>query len=243
MPFILFESKYEGENNAPPPATTQSLREVAYQTILGGGAGHVYGNRPVWNAGPGWKQALDAPGATELLPNIKKLFESRVWYQLVPDQDHSVVTGGYTNPAGIVPNALTANGATLIAYLPNLRTIVVDLTKITGPTTKAWWFNPRNGTAQLIGNYPDTSQPFTSPDNNDWVLVLDDASLNLPAPGEILLPSPTASPSPLPVIGDLDGDTDVDYLDVLKLITSFNPLGSFTLFDFNGLLKYFGTSL
>ena len=60
----------------------------------------------------------------------------------------------------------------------------VDLRQIAGGEAKAWWFNPRDGSAQLIGTFPTTgSQAFTPAASGDWVLVLDNASLDLPAPG------------------------------------------------------------
>ena len=52
---------------------------------------------------------------------------------------------------------------------------------------KAWWFNPRNGEATAIGEFPNTGErDFTPPDPGemlDWVLVLDDAAKNYPPPG------------------------------------------------------------
>ena len=61
------------------------------------------------------------------------------------------------------------------------------MSAITGATVKAWWFNPRNGTATPIGTFPNTGErAFTPPDAGemlDWVLVLDDAAKGYPAPG------------------------------------------------------------
>jgi hypothetical protein len=71
---------------------------------------------------------------------------------------------------------------------------------LSGKTYRAWWFDPRNGTASLIGEFPktaagdreadlhrgDITKEFTPPSSgpgNDWVLVLDDAAKNFPAPG------------------------------------------------------------
>jgi hypothetical protein len=60
----------------------------------------------------------------------------------------------------------------------------VDLTRLSGSTARAWWFNPANGTATLIGEYALASRTFRPPSAQDWVLVVDDASLNLAAPGQ-----------------------------------------------------------
>jgi hypothetical protein len=63
------------------------------------------------------------------------------------------------------------------------------MNKISGAKVKAWWFNPRNGEASMIGEFPNQGEKeFLCPSNGenlDWVLVLDDASRNFPAPGSV----------------------------------------------------------
>jgi hypothetical protein len=158
--------------------------------LLSGAAGHHYGNNPIWhmNGRPGdnsntWKQHLDDEARADL-PHVRALFESREWTALVPDQDHAVVTAGFGSGQDYVGAARTADGATVIAYVPSQREITVDLRRIAGGEAKAWWYNPREGSAQSIGTFPTTgSQAFTPGATGDWVLVLDNASLNLPPPG------------------------------------------------------------
>jgi hypothetical protein len=77
-----------------------------------------------------------------------------------------------------------------MVYVPVGRAFKVHMDKIAGPTVKAWWFNPRNGEATAIGEFPNTGErEFTPPDVGeltDWVLVLDDASKSYPPPGQPL---------------------------------------------------------
>ncbi len=58
---------------------------------------------------------------------------------------------------------------------------------ITGARVRAWWFDPRDGTATSIGDFGNVGeQEFTPPDPGealDWVLVLDDAAQGYPPPG------------------------------------------------------------
>ena len=82
----------------------------------------------------------------------------------------------------------TSDGQTIIAYIPNgnATTLTVDMNKISSGINLAtcWWFNPSSGAATLIGNYANSgTRNFTPPDSNDWILVIDDAAANLPAPG------------------------------------------------------------
>lgn len=56
--------------------------------------------------------------------------------------------------------------------------------------TWASWVYPRNGTSQRIGAFPNAGTREFTPQyeglGSDWVLVLDDASKNYPAPGRVV---------------------------------------------------------
>ena len=59
---------------------------------------------------------------------------------------------------------------------------------LSGKKVKAWWFDPRHGTATEIGVFDKKGvREFKPPihgKGNDWVLVLDDASKSFPLPGQ-----------------------------------------------------------
>src|SRR5438477_3763852 len=86
----LIEATYEFEHDCTPAI----LRRQEYWTNLSGATGQVYGNGFIWPFKAGWKEHLDTPGAVQMA-YVKALFEPRAWYALVPDQNHTVVTGGY----------------------------------------------------------------------------------------------------------------------------------------------------
>ncbi len=181
MPYVLIESSYEGEHNA----SAVQIRRQAYWAILCGATGQFMGNRPIWLFDPGWETALDSVGARDM-EHLYTLFLSRPWSDLVPDQKHEVVVDGLGEFRGLdyLSAARTADGGTVMAYLPTARPFSVDMTKISGTTASAWWFNPRTGKATSEGISPTTGKKqFTPPGDGDWVLVIDDASRNLPAPG------------------------------------------------------------
>jgi len=116
-----------------------------------------------------------------------KLFRSRRWFDLVPDQDHKVVTDGIGEFWGLdyLAAARTSDGSTVVAYMPSARTITVDMAKLSANSVNAWWFDPRTGKATSSGTFPaNGSRQFTPPAQGDWVLVLDDASKHLPPPGQ-----------------------------------------------------------
>ena len=229
-PFFLFETHYERDwANAPPV----QVRRQAYIAVLSGASGHHYGNNPIWhmNGIPGdtstsWKQHLNDEARVDM-GYFRALFESRDWTSLVPDQTHLVVTTGFGTGEDYVGAARTTDGSTVIAYLPTQKTITVDMTTIAGSNANAWWFNPKNGSAQLLGTYSTTSsRQFTPTSTGDWLLVIDNADLNLPAPG-------------LQSLGDFNNDSHVDYRDFLWLLNQFGQNG-FNIYNFNTLVKNYG---
>ena len=182
MPFFFIEGSYEDEVSG----STRCARGQAYQSVLGGSTGHFYGNTPVWLFGSGWQAALDAPGAASM-EYLGKLFSSRDWHELIPDFDHTVLIQGVgsVDSSDYAGSARTSDDRTFIAYLPSLRTVTIDLTRLAGSQSVAWWYDPRSGISSSIGTFANTqSRQFTPPAAGDWVLVIDDASAGLPAPGE-----------------------------------------------------------
>jgi hypothetical protein len=118
--------------------------------------------------------------------HVGKLFNSRAFHLLVPDSSHQVLVGGYQSGSTYAAAARTSDGSTVIAYIPTRRAVTINLARVNGATARAWWFNPRTSASTLIGDFATgASQSFTPPDQNDWVLVIDDASKNLPPPGQI----------------------------------------------------------
>lgn len=181
MPFFLIETIYEGEHNA----SAVQIRRQAYWALLCGATGQFMGNRPIWLFDPGWQAAMDGTGSQDMV-RLKALFTSRPWYELVPDQKHEVVVDGLGEFRGLdyLAAARTADGGTVIAYLPTTRTFTVDLSKVVGTSTQTWWYNPRTGKVDSAGKYATGGkQKFTPPSDGDWVLVLDDAARGLPPPG------------------------------------------------------------
>ena len=119
---------------------------------------------------------------------MKTFFAGYPWHRLIPDQGHRVVTDGYGTFArrgalgsnDYVTTARTPDGALVMAYLPAIRAITVDMTKLAGRTI-AQWFDPTDGTFSPIAGSPFDNRgtwQFMPPGRNrdgtgDWVLVLE----------------------------------------------------------------------
>lgn len=191
VPTFMVEANYEGEHNAADLGTPAILRRQEYWTLLSGATGQLYGNRYTWPFIPDWQSNLDTPGSVQM-SYVKFLFQGRRWYDLVPDQAHAVVTAGYgtyvdsgaLGDSDYVTAARTGDGALVMAYLPTVRTVTVDMTKL-AVSANASWYDPSTGVLTAVPGSPfaDTgTRGFTPPGANaagdgDWVLVLEATSV------------------------------------------------------------------
>jgi hypothetical protein len=211
LPTFLVEASYEGEHDAVGAVTRLVLRRQEYWSLLSGAAGQLYGNTYIWQFLAGWKDQLDSPGAIQV-SHVAELFRSRRWFDLVPDQAHTLVTGELTTFGGVdyVTAARTSDGTLGMAYTPSARTLTVDMSRMSGPVTARWW-DPAGGRFVDIApsSLPNTGfRNFTTPGSNsdgpgneDWVLVL-----------EVTVPTNVqfGALGDIPVPADYDGDRRAD---------------------------------
>ena len=156
--------------------------------MLSGGKGQLYGNGYTCYFMPGWKYYIDTVGVTQLMI-WHEFFSSLPWQDLVPDQDHTVVTAGLGKPGNLQTRvsksdfctaSKTPDGSFVVAYMPTARKITVNMASLKAPAN-AKWFDPTNGAYTTIpgGLFANTgTRQFTPPGNNhdgdsDWVLLLD----------------------------------------------------------------------
>ena len=169
------------------------VRQYAYADTFSGAFGITYGNHAVWQMyapprkpinGPlmYWYQALQRPGASEI-QYLRALLESRPFLSRVPDQ--SIVVDPLQGADHI---SSTRGDGYLFVYSAQGRKFTVRPGKISGKLLSGWWYNPRSGSAEAIGEFDNREMhEFTPPSEgfgSDWVLVLDDASKSLPPPGK-----------------------------------------------------------
>jgi Protein of unknown function (DUF4038)/Putative collagen-binding domain of a collagenase len=216
FPVFLVESGYEFEVSDP-----RTVRAQAYEALLSGATGHLYGNHYTWQFLDGWQDTLESSGTMQV-GYFAALVQSRPWYDLVPDQDHALVTSGVGDfgAPDYVTAARTPDGRLAIAYVPTSRTITVDLGRLGGLAT-ARWLDPTSGTFMTISDSLANSGvvDFTTPGTNsvgaeDWVLVLETGAPQTPPPP----PSPPSSFVELTIASDTYARGD--QLDVF--LTAFN---------------------
>jgi len=192
---VAFSARAQGHSIA------SDVRRPLYWDLFTGACGHTYGNHAVWQMwAPGraeinaplmpWHEALGEPGAGQMQYG-RWLMESRPFLTRIPDDEVIVTDRVPTAMPGAGRYRFVATrdqaGTYAMVYAPIGRQFKVRMDKITGAKVKAWWFNPRNGKAEAIGEFPNTGErAFISPDPGetiDWVLVLDDAAKSYPPPG------------------------------------------------------------
>lgn len=185
------EPFYEGHprcmDSSQPYSTAQQVRNGLFNAAFGGGAGIAYGHHSVWQMyQPGrkgvngpvqyWYDALSDPAATQVV-HLRKLLESRPILTRIPDG------GSGTGGAG-TRSTRAEDGAYAMTYSSDGRAIAMDLDRLSGSVARLWWFDPRTGAATGIGDKPARGvTKMIPPDDQDWVLVADDADRGFPPPG------------------------------------------------------------
>ena len=192
---VSFKAKEFGHSIAA------DVRRPLYWNLFTGAFGHTYGHHSVWQMwtparGPinnplmPWTEAILQPGAAQMQYG-RSLIESRPFLTRIPDDSIIVTDRVATSVPGAGRYRFVAtrdtDGTYAMVYAPMGRSFKVRMDVIQGPRAKAWWFNPRNGQSTEVGLFDSKGErEFSPPDAGemiDWVLVLDDAAKNYPAPG------------------------------------------------------------
>ncbi len=198
-PVIDGEPSYEGipqglHDPSQPYWNDADARRYAWWSVFAGAAGHTYGDnavmqfyrgagdQPAYGAKEPWTEAIHDPGSGEM-QFLKKLMLSRPYFERVPDQ--SLIAGD--NGTGHNYEIATRGAGYLFAYTYAGMPLRIRMGVITGSKVRAWWYSPRDGSAQAAGEFANRGErTFTPPGNpgegNDWVLVLDDKSKKFPPP-------------------------------------------------------------
>ena len=172
------------------------VRKTAYWALFAGSFGHTYGCHDVWQfldtsrfpavtvARTPWREALQLPGANQVR-YVRALIESRPFLTRIPDQ--SLLLSDASTGTDHVQATRDSDGTYAFVYSASGQAFTLDLSQLTGDTLRAWWYDPRTGTASALGEFSRTEthefQPPTSGEGQDWILVVDDSARNFPPPG------------------------------------------------------------
>jgi hypothetical protein len=195
MPVLFLEEHYEYENVGGEFGTPNVLRRQEYWSLTSGAlAGHMYDNPITWTFASGWQSHLQTTGVRQLM-YFKNFFSSRKWYNLIPDESHTLLTAGYgtytsggnVSDSDYATAAKTPDGTLAVVYTPVRHTLTIALNNFSSRVTARWYDPTANAFAAIPGSPFSNigTHDFTTPGNNragdgDWVLVLEAARI---APG------------------------------------------------------------
>lgn len=167
------------------------VRQAAYWSLLAGACGHTYGHNSIWQMWePGreamigacvpWQQALDHPGAFQM-GYLRRLFESRPFHKLVPAQE--IILDGPRHGGAKIRAARAVDGRFALIYSPRGEPFTVHQGIIAASRVRASWFDPRYGVEDPLHTTDtpnvQTFVPPTSGRGCDWLLILEDAAIEI----------------------------------------------------------------
>lgn len=178
-----FEDAPRGLNDARQPRWQDyDVRRAAYWSVFSGATGYVYAGNSILQFHPGgsaagaygayksWKDALKNPGMTQMI-HLKNLMLSFPWFERVPDQSVIIGNGEHYDRA-----VATRGDDYMLIYTFTNKPVQINLTKISGPVKKAFWYDPSSGRLEAAGtlNGPVATMQYNGPvrQGNDHVLII-----------------------------------------------------------------------
>ncbi len=175
LPHLLSEGQYEGVEEAGTP---ERIRVEAYQSVLSGAIGYIYGHDRVWHFSDGWEDSLDAPGADDL-SHFVDLFTALPWTAL----DHRLADGileqrGEIDSPEFVAAAATPDRSLVVAYLRQGGDLILNLGTLDMPSSVVW-FDPTSGEQFAAdggsmgeGRFLIADPGLNQEGSPDWVVVI-----------------------------------------------------------------------
>jgi len=166
----------------------KDVRQAAYRAVFSGAFGHTYGHHCVWSMikEPDdyfhlhWEEAIARPAAGQMC-YIRKLMESRPYFVRVPDP--KLISANYE---GVNHIEASRGEDYALAYSSNGLPLHMKMGIISGSSIKAHWYDPRTGESHYIGEFVNEgNRSFIPPSrgrNDDWIIMLDDASKGYAVP-------------------------------------------------------------
>jgi hypothetical protein len=172
------------------------VRRFCYWALFSGAFGHTYGCNEVWQMwAPGrkpligaehpWHEAIQLPGAGQMR-HARALIESGPYFDRLPDP--SLVVPPNTTGADYVAACRAPNARYALIYFASGKPATIRTYLLKGPRLTAHWFDPRTGERRELPPVevaPWKTTEFKPPlADQDWVLVLEDATTHVPPTGQ-----------------------------------------------------------
>ena len=182
-----YESIPQGLHDPSQPLWKDNdVRRYAYWSVFAGSFGHTYGNNNIMQfAKPGvggaygadgeqkpWYKAMRDPGFSQM-QHLKNLMLSFPFFERVPDQ--SIIAG--ENGERYERIAATRGTDYLLVYNYTGRPMQIDLRKISGEKKNVWWYSPKTGRLDFLGEFDNQVKSFSHDGayGDDQVLIAVDS--------------------------------------------------------------------
>lgn len=195
-PTWVMENRYE---NYTAAWNAWSQRYQLYLAAFSGAFGVTYGEQVVCIFNTGWRDRLNAVGARQVrhLGALMNTWSDSDFLGRVPDQSLLVSAGtvGHDRVTGNRQQAIRSAGSSLaMVYAMDGRNIGLRMSRLTGPSVRAYWYSPRTGrwvngareaaTRTAAGAFATPRSGAGAPDftfdppgsagaDRDWVLFLE----------------------------------------------------------------------
>ena len=188
-PVLDGEPSYEDipqglHDSAEPRWQACDVRRYAYWSVFAGSCGHTYGHNSImqlhsgevegaYGVGKTWKEALGDPGFCQI-KHLKNLMLMFPYFEREPDQ--SIIMDNGTR----YERAVATRGSDyMLVYTYTNSPVQVDLSKISGPVKKAYWYDVQTGeiTPGKTLNGSTATLQYDGPvgPGNDHVIIIVDA--------------------------------------------------------------------
>lgn len=189
-PVVNGEARYENipdrfwENSSGKWLDAADVRVSAYWSMIAGAAGYTYGCNDIWqmydyrrepviSARTDWDKALNLPGSFQM-GYMKNIFQKFPWQSMV--YNPALILNDNPENESYMVSAIGENKDFIFVYSPRGGSVKIDVSELETEKIKAYWFNPRSGTAKLIGefmsNEPFEAEPWAEGRGSDFLLIL-----------------------------------------------------------------------
>jgi hypothetical protein len=208
QPSMWIEGGWEYSDTSGMAYSEKNIRQEEWYNFLAGGLGGFMWANDKLTSGKcctNYVAELKTIGASQF-GVVKRVLTGIPWYELVPDQSHSLMTAGYgkqntidsgldiscLNSTNYVTTALTADHKYSVSYAPVPTTLSLNMAEYATMVT-LHWVDPTNGAIKELNGGAEYAnagtQTFTTPGENaegatDWVLVAATTSGAASASGE-----------------------------------------------------------
>ena len=157
-PVINGHMGYEGAASDRVAMTVQ----LGYLSLLSGNAGYTYGT-DLWLTRGADKATQKASRGATYMQYLYDFFAALDGGRPLAPR-HELITNQATRAQDCMVVGVSADGLTYAAFLPQGRTVSLDLTALAGTTIGVTWYNPRTGNYQDQGTVPGGAvRAFVSP--------------------------------------------------------------------------------